>query len=71
MVPWLLTTTVFVAGMNNSVIVLSTEHNIPFKIYNMVVGLPTTGKSQSMRQCSVKPLVAVRDNYDLGNFMVE
>ena len=71
MVPCLLTTTAFVSGMNNSVIALSAEHEMPLNLYTIVVGPPTTGKSQSMRVCSVEPLIAVRDSFDLGNFMVE
>ena len=61
MVPCLLTTTAFVSVMNNSVIALSAEHEMPLNLYTIVVGPPTTGKSQSMRVCSVEPLIAVRE----------
>ena len=57
--------------MNNSVTALSAEREMPLNLYTIVAGPPTTGKSQSMRFCSVEPLIAVRDSFDLANFMVE
>ena len=37
----------------------------------MVIGPPTTGKSPAMKECSVDPLILIRDNCDIGNFVVE
>jgi hypothetical protein len=37
----------------------------------MVIGPPTTGKSPAMKECSVDPLLLIRDNCDIGNFVIE
>ena len=34
-------------------------------------GPPTTEKSPAMKECSVDPLILIRDNCDIGNFVVE
>lgn len=70
MVPCLLATTAFVAGLNGSSVSSNSGHTIPFNLYSVVVGPPTSGKSQALKVCTIDPLVAVRDN-DLGNFLVE
>ena len=44
MVLCLLTSTAFVAGMNNSAVAVSQDHKVPFNLYSMIVGPPTTGK---------------------------
>ena len=68
MVPCLLTTTAFVTGLNGSTVCSSTDHRTTFNLYSVVVGPPTTGKSQAMKECSMDP---VRDNNDLGDFLLE
>lgn len=68
-VPCLLSTTSFVVGLNSSI-----SHNaqsFPCNLYLMVIGPPTTGKSPAMKECSVDPLVLIRDNCDIGNFVIE
>ena len=68
-VPCLLGTTSFVVGLNSLI-----SHNnqcFPCNLYWMVIGPPTTGKSQAMKECAVDPLLLIRDNCDIGNFMVE
>ena len=37
----------------------------------MIVGPPTTGKSQALGECALQPLITVREARDLGNFIVE
>jgi hypothetical protein len=37
----------------------------------MVIGPPTTGKSQAMKECAVDPILLLRDNCDIGNFVIE
>ncbi len=70
MVPCLLTTTAFVTGLNGTTVSSSTEHRTTLNLYSVVVGPPTTGKSQAMKECAMDPLIAVRDN-DLGDFVLE
>ena len=69
MVPCLLTTTASVTSLNGSTVCSSTDHRTTLNLYSVVVGPPTTGKSQAMKECSMDPLIAVRDNNDLGDFL--
>lgn len=71
MVPCLLVTTAFVAGMNNSLVAISHDHKVPLNLYSMIVGPPTTGKSQALGECALQPMITLRENKDLGNFIVE
>ena len=71
MVPCLLTTTAFVTALNGSSLSSCSDHSMPINLYSVVVGPPTTGKSQAMKECAIDPLVAVRDDNDLGNYLVE
>ena len=71
MVPCLLTSTAFVAGMNNSAVAVSPDHKVPFNLYSMIVGPPTTGKSQALGECALQPLITLREAMDLGNIIVE
>ena len=71
MVPCLLTSTAFVAGMNSSAVAVSPDYQVPFNLYSMIVGLPTTGKSQALGECTLQPLITVQEARDLGNFIVE
>ncbi len=72
MVPCLLTTTAFVTGLNGTTVSSSTDHRTTLNLYSVVVGpRPTTGKSQEMKECAMDPLTAVRDNNDLGDFVLE
>ncbi len=71
MVPCLLTTTAFVTGLNGTTVSSSTDHRTTLNLYSVVVGPPTTGKSQAMKECAMDPLIAVRDNNDLGDFVLE
>ena len=71
MVPCLLISTAFVAGMNNSAVAVSPDHQVPFNLYSMIVGPPTTGKLQALGECALQPLITVREARDLGNFIVE
>ena len=61
----------FVTGLNGSTVCSSTDHRTTLNLYSVVVGPPTTGKSQAMKECSMDPLIAVRDNNDLGDFLLE
>ena len=65
MVPCLLATTAFVTGLNGTTVSSSTDHKATLNLYSVVVGPPTTGKSQAMKQCAIEPLIAVRDNNKL------
>ena len=56
MVPCLLTSTAFVAGMNNSAVAVSPDHQVPFNLYSMIVGPTTIGKSQALGECALQPL---------------
>ena len=71
MVPCLLTTTAFVTGLNGTTVSSSTDHRTTLNLYSVVVGPPTTGKSQAMKECAMEPLIAVRDDNDLGDFLLE
>lgn len=70
-VPCLLTTTAFVTSLNGSSLCSRSGQKMPLNLFSVVVGPPTTGKSQAMKECSVDPLLTVRDNHDLGNFLIE
>ena len=37
----------------------------------MVIGPPTTGKSQAMKNCAVDHVITLRDNCEIGNFLIE
>ena len=71
MVSCLLATTAFVTGLNCTTVSSSTDHRTTLNLYSVVVGPPTTGKSQAMKECAIEPSIAVRDNNDLGNFLLE
>ena len=71
MVPCLLTTTAFVTSLNGTTVSSSTDHSTTLNLYSVVVGPPTTGKAQAMKECAMDPLIAVRDNNDLGDFVLE
>ena len=68
-IPSLITTTSFVAGMNS--VVVNKGQTMPLNIFSVVVGPPTTGKSAAMSECCMNPLLAVRDDNDMGNFLLE
>ena len=71
MVPCLLTTTAFVTGLNGTTVSSSTDCRTTLNLYSVVVGPPTTGKSQAMKECAIEPLIAARDDNDLGHFLLE
>ncbi len=68
-VPCLLSTTSFVLGLNSYI--SNGSRSFPCNMFMMVIGPPTTGKSPAMKECSVDPLILIRDNCDIGNFVVE
>lgn len=68
-IPSLITTTSFVAGMNS--VVVNKSQTMPLNMFTVVVGPPTTGKSAAMSECSMNPLLAVRNDNDMGNFLLE
>ena len=68
-VPCLLSTTSFVLGLNSYI--SNGSRSFPCNLYIMVTGHPTTGKSPAMKEYSVDPLVLIRDNCDIGNFVFE
>ena len=59
----------FVAGMNS--IVVNMGQTMPLNMFSVIVGPPTTGKSAAMSKCCMSPLLAIRDDNDLGNFLLE
>ena len=68
-VPCLLSTTSFVLGLNSYI--SNGSRSFPCNMYIMAIGPPTTGKSPAMKEFSVDPLILIRDNCDIGNFVVE
>ena len=68
-IPSLITTTSFVAGVNS--IVVHKGQSIPLNMFSVIVGPQTTSKSAAMSQCCMNPLLAVRDDNDMGNFLLE
>lgn len=68
-VPCLLSTSSFVVGLNSSI--LNGGQRFPCNLYIMIIGPPTTGKSPAMKECAVDPLILLRDNCDIGNFVIE
>jgi hypothetical protein len=69
LVPCLLTTTAFVVSIDS--LISNESHTFPSNIYMMIIGPPTTGKSPAMRDCAVNPMIALQNNADIGNFVVE
>lgn len=67
--PCLITTTAFVIG--NSSLIRNAEQTMPINLFSVVIGPPTTGKSVALNKCCMEPLITLRDNNDMGNFMLE
>ena len=57
----LVNTTAFVAGMTTTLV--NGAQEMPFNLFSIFVGPPTTGKSQALKECASSPLSAVcREN---------
>ena len=55
-------------ALNGTTVSSSTDHRTTLNLYSVVVGPPTTGKSQAIKECAMDPL---SDNNDLGEFVLE
>ena len=69
LVPALLTTTSFVASMKSRI--LTNSHEIPANIYSIIVGPPTTGKTQSITTAAQNPMQCLQKDMDLPDFLIK
>ena len=68
-VPCLISTTAFLVGTGS--LIARGDQLMPLNLYTVVIGPPTTGKSIALSQCSMEPLITIRDDNDIGNYLLE
>ena len=44
---------------------------MPLNLYTIFVGPPATGKSQALKDCTLKPISALQDDQDLGDVIIQ
>ena len=70
LVPSILATTAFIASTGGSLI-KHKHHEIPFNLYFIFVGPPSTGKSQALKEGALEPISTLIENDDLVNCLIE
>lgn len=65
----LITTTAFLAGTGS--ILRIGPQEMPLNIYSIFVGLPTTGKSQAIKECAITPTAAVARENDASGCVIQ
>ena len=68
-VPCLISTTAFIVGTAS--LIARRDQLMPLNLYTVVVGPPTTGKSIALSKSCMEPLITIRDDNDIGNFLLE
>ena len=69
LVPCILTLTAFVASTGP--LILHKQHKIPFNLYFIFVGLPSTGNSQALKEAAKLPMSSLIDSEDIPNFLLD
>lgn len=64
----LLTTTAFIASTGATI---KHKHEIPFNLYAIFVGPPSTGKSQALKEGAQLPAANIIESEDMDNFLLE
>ncbi|XP_020915082.2 uncharacterized protein LOC110252595 [Exaiptasia diaphana] len=70
LIPCILASTAFIASKKGSLI-HHKNHDMPFNLYILFVGPPSTGKSQALKQAATLPMSTIIDNYDITNFLLD
>jgi len=68
LIPSLLSTTAFVASTGSTI---KHNHEIPFNLYLIFVGPPSTGKSQALKEGAQLPITTLIESEDLNNFLLD
>lgn len=68
-VPCLLAFTAFVIAGNN--VIQTRSHEMPANLYIVFVGPPTTGKSPALKEGALDPMLNLKLERDLPNFIIE
>ena len=69
LVPCILTSTAFVASTGS--LISHKQHEIPFNLYFISVGPPSTGKSQALKEGANLPISSLIDSEDIPNFLLD
>ena len=69
LVPCLLASTAFVIAGNN--VIQTRSHEMPANLYIVFVGPPTTGKSPALKEGALDPMLNLKLERDLPNFIIE
>ena len=69
LVPCILTSTAFVASTGS--LISHKQHEIPFNLYFIFVGPPSTGKSQALKEGANLPMSSLIDSEDIPNFLLD
>lgn len=67
--PCLITTTAFLVGTAS--LIVRRHQSMPVNLYSVVIGPPTTGKSVALSKSCMEPLITLRDQNDMGSFLLE
>ena len=69
LVPCILTSTAFVASTGS--LISHKQHEIPFNLYFIFVGPPSTGKSQALKEGANLPMSTLIESEDIPNFLLD
>ena len=69
LVPALLATTSFVASLTSKI--MTTTHSVTANLYTIIVGPPTTGKTQSISIAAQDPMQQLQEAMDLPDFLIK
>ena len=69
LVPALLATTSFVASLTSKI--MTTTHSVTANLYTIIVGPPTTGKTQSITIAAQDPMQQLQEAMDLPDFLIK
>lgn len=69
LVPSILASTAFLASKHS--LISHKNHDMPFNLFILFVGPPSTGKSQALKHAAHLPMSTIIENQDLTNFLLD